>query len=126
MVSTHNLGFPRIGERRELKFALERYWRGEINTEALEETGKTLRLRHWALQGELDLLPVGDFSFYDHVLDTSQMLGNLPTRVDKNADALIQYFQASRGQAGSTCCDHQIDAAEMTKWFDTNYHYLVP
>lgn len=126
MVSTHNLGFPRIGGQRELKFALERYWRGEINAEALEKAGKTLRLQHWTIQSGLDWLPVGDFSFYDHVLDTSQMLGNLPARVDKNADKLTQYFQASRGQAGSSCCDHQIAAAEMTKWFDTNYHYLVP
>jgi len=126
MVSTHNLGFPRIGNQRELKFALERYWRGETDAKFLEETGKTLRLRHWAIQAELDWLPVGDFSFYDHILDTSQMLGNLPARVDKNADSLTQYFQASRGQAGSGRCHHQIDAAEMTKWFDTNYHYLVP
>ena len=71
-------------------------------------------------------MPVGDFSFYDHVLDTSQLLDNLPSRVDKNADAMTQYFQASRGQAGSSCCNHQVAAAEMTKWFDTNYHYLVP
>lgn len=126
MVSTHNLGFPRIGSQRELKFALERYWRGEITAEALEKTGNALRIQHWEIQKKLDWLPVGDFSFYDHVLDTSQMLGNLPARVDKNAAPLTQYFQASRGQAGSTCCDHQIAAAEMTKWFDTNYHYLVP
>ncbi len=126
MVSTHNLGFPRIGQQRELKFALEHYWRGEIDADALQQTGQTLRLRHWALQAKLDFVPVGDFSFYDHVLDTSQMLGNLPVRVDKNADALTQYFQSSRGQAGSTCCNHQVAAAEMTKWFDTNYHYLVP
>lgn len=126
MVTTHNLGFPRIGSQRELKFALERYWRGETAADDLEQTGKTLRLRHWSLQADLDLVPVGDFSFYDHVLDTSQLLDNLPSRVDKNADALTQYFQASRGQAGSSCCNHQIAAAEMTKWFDTNYHYLVP
>jgi 5-methyltetrahydropteroyltriglutamate--homocysteine methyltransferase len=78
------------------------------------------------LQADLDLVPVGDFSFYDHVLDTSELLDNLPSRVDKNADAMTQYFQASRGQAGSSCCNHQVAAAEMTKWFDTNYHYLVP
>ncbi|WP_300496500.1 5-methyltetrahydropteroyltriglutamate--homocysteine S-methyltransferase [uncultured Methylophaga sp.] len=126
MVTTHNLGFPRIGGHRELKFALERYWRGETAADDLEQTGKTLRLRHWSLQADLDLVPVGDFSFYDHVLDTSQLLDNLPSRVDKNADALTQYFQASRGQAGSSCCNHQVAAAEMTKWFDTNYHYLVP
>ena len=126
MVTTHNLGFPRMGGQRELKFALERFWRGETSVEDLEQTGKTLRLRHWTLQADLDLVPVGDFSFYDHVLDTSQLLDNLPSRVDKNADALTQYFQASRGQAGSSCCNHQVAAAEMTKWFDTNYHYLVP
>ena len=129
MVSTHNLGFPRIGLQRELKFALEQYWRGDIDAASLEQTGQELRKRHWALQAELDWLPVGDFSFYDHVLDTSQMLGNLPTRVNPDADSLTQYFQASRGrgQTGTAdCCDHQIAAAEMTKWFDTNYHYLVP
>ncbi|WP_439503080.1 5-methyltetrahydropteroyltriglutamate--homocysteine S-methyltransferase [Methylophaga sp.] len=126
MVTTHNLGFPRMGGQRELKFALERFWRGETSVEDLEQTGKTLRLRHWTLQADLDLVPVGDFSFYDHVLDTSQLLDNLPSRVDKNADAMTQYFQASRGQAGSSCCNHQVAAAEMTKWFDTNYHYLVP
>ena len=126
MVTTHNLGFPRIGGQRELKFVLERFWRGETSVEDLEQTGKTLRLRHWTLQADLDLVPVGDFSFYDHVLDTSQLLDNLPSRVDKNADAMTQYFQASRGQAGSSCCNHQVAAAEMTKWFDTNYHYLVP
>jgi 5-methyltetrahydropteroyltriglutamate--homocysteine methyltransferase len=126
MVTTHNLGFPRIGGQRELKFALERFWRGETSVEDLEQTGKTLRLRHWTLQADLDLVPVGDFSFYDHVLDTSELLDNLPSRVDKNADAMTQYFQASRGQAGSSCCNHQVAAAEMTKWFDTNYHYLVP
>tara|TARA_R100000687_G_scaffold37041_3_gene30241 strand:- start:3628 stop:5907 length:2280 start_codon:yes stop_codon:yes gene_type:complete len=126
MVTTHNLGFPRIGGQRELKFALERFWRDETSVEDLEQTGKTLRLRHWTLQADLDLVPVGDFSFYDHVLDTSQLLDNLPSRVDKNADAMTQYFQASRGQAGSSCCNHQVAAAEMTKWFDTNYHYLVP
>ena len=126
MVTIHNLGFPRMGGQRELKFALERFWRGETSVEDLEQTGKTLRLRHWTLQADLDLVPVGDFSFYDHVLDTSQLLDNLPSRVDKNADAMTQYFQASRGQAGSSCCNHQVAAAEMTKWFDTNYHYLVP
>ena len=126
MVTTHNLGFPRMGGQRELKFALERFWRDETSVEDLEQTGKTLRLRHWTLQADLDLVPVGDFSFYDHVLDTSQLLDNLPSRVDKNADAMTQYFQASRGQAGSSCCNHQVAAAEMTKWFDTNYHYLVP
>lgn len=126
MVTTHNLGFPRMGGQRELKFALERFWRGETSVEDLEQTGKTLRLRHWTLQADLDLVPVGDFSFYDHVLDTSQLLDNLPSRVDKNADAMTQFFQASRGQAGSSCCNHQVAAAEMTKWFDTNYHYLVP
>lgn len=128
MVSTHNLGFPRVGLRRELKFALESFWRGDSDVYALQQIGETLRQRHWALQNKLDWIPVGDFSFYDHVLDTSQMLGNLPSRVDKDADKITQFFQAARGHAGAGagCVHHQIAAAEMTKWFDTNYHYLVP
>jgi len=126
MVTTHNLGFPRIGKNRELKFALESYWRGSSSQQELQQTGKQLRLTHWQEQNQCDYLTVGDFSFYDHVLDTSALLGNLPTRADNQANDLDRYFQVARGQSHSqNQCQH-IAAGEMTKWFDTNYHYIVP
>ena len=81
MVTTHNLGFPRIGSKRELKFGLETYWKGQSSRDTLVSLGKELRQRHWKNQSSLDLLPVGDFSFYDQVLDMSFTLGNLPERV---------------------------------------------
>ncbi len=126
MIKTHNLGFPRIGSHRQLKFALESYWRGSINETDLQQLGQTLRQAHWQLQDDLDYLPVGDFSFYDHVLDTSALVGNLPSRSDSAASALDRYFQVARGQShASSHCQH-VAAGEMTKWFDTNYHYIVP
>jgi 5-methyltetrahydropteroyltriglutamate--homocysteine methyltransferase len=124
MTTTHNLGFPRIGARRELKFALESYWKGESTREALEATGAALRARHWQAQAGLDLVPVGDFSFYDQVLDMSFTLGNLPARVrGLEGDALDDYFRVARGRAPTGA---GVAAGEMTKWFDTNYHYIVP
>jgi 5-methyltetrahydropteroyltriglutamate--homocysteine methyltransferase len=126
MTITHNLGFPRIGKQRELKFALESYWRDETSQADLEQTASDLRHSHWQLQHKLDFLPVGDFSFYDHVLDTSFLVGNEPSRVDASANELDRVFQVARGQAqSSSCCQHTA-AGEMTKWFDTNYHYIVP
>ncbi|HSV80409.1 MAG TPA: 5-methyltetrahydropteroyltriglutamate--homocysteine S-methyltransferase [Ramlibacter sp.] len=132
MTTIHNLGFPRIGARRELKFALESYWKGESSRDALQDLGAQLRQRHWNDQAGLDLVPVGDFSFYDQVLDMSFTLGNLPERVRGfHGDALDNYFRVARGrsaQAAEThadcCC--AVAAGEMTKWFDTNYHYIVP
>lgn len=127
MIKIHNIGFPRIGKNRELKFALERYWRGEIPADALHAVGRELRRQHWQLQAGcgLDYLPVGDFSYYDHVLDTSVMLGAVPARFACAGDEtdLDSYFRMARGRGaeGSGC-----RALEMTKWFDTNYHYLVP
>lgn len=126
MITTHNLGFPRIGKRRELKFALEQYWRGESSLLELEDTGRNLRQTHWQYQQKLDWLPVGDFSLYDHVLDTSLLVGNLPGRTDSRLAETDQYFQAARGQSSKQLKQNPIAAAEMTKWFDTNYHYLVP
>ncbi len=126
MVKTHNLGFPRIGKKRELKFALESYWRGEIPIAELESQATELRKKHWEIQKKLDLSPVGDFSFYDHVLDTSFLVGNLPRRSRSKLSELDQYFQAARGQTSKTVEQTPVAAAEMTKWFDTNYHYLVP
>ena len=81
MTTTHNLGFPRIGARRELKFALESYWKGESSRTELATLGARLRRRHWNDQQGIDLVPVGDFSFYDQVLDMSFTLGNLPERI---------------------------------------------
>jgi len=124
MTKIHNLGFPRLGENRELKFALERYWRGDIDHAALHAVAAVLRRRHWQLQAGngLDLIPVGDFSYYDQVLDTSVMLGVIPERFGSSRD-LDTYFRMARGQASDGV---PFRACEMTKWFDTNYHYLVP
>ena len=85
MIKIHNLGFPRIGAQRELKFALERYWRGEDSLDALEHTARSLRQRHWLAQkaAGLDWVPVGDFSFYDQVLDMSFTLGHLPEQIGR-------------------------------------------
>jgi 5-methyltetrahydropteroyltriglutamate--homocysteine methyltransferase len=126
MVKTHNLGFPRIGKKRELKFALEAYWRGETSLIDLEQQAAELRKKHWNSQKKLDFSPVGDFSFYDHVLDTSLLVGNLPRRARSELSELDQYFQAARGQTSKAVEQTAVAAAEMTKWFDTNYHYLVP
>ena len=124
MTKIHNLGFPRLGENRELKFALECYWRGEIDQITLQGTAAELRQRHWQLQASsgLDFIPVGDFSYYDQVLDTSVMLGVIPERFGSSID-LDTYFRMARGQANDGV---PFRACEMTKWFDTNYHYLVP
>lgn len=132
MVTTHNLGFPRIGAQRELKFSLESYWKGDASGAQLKALGASLRQRHWQQQSGLDLAPVGDFAFYDQVLDMSFTLGNLPERArDFHGDALDNYFRVARGRsaqgadAHADCCGG-IAAGEMTKWFDTNYHYIVP
>ena len=123
MAKAHILGFPRIGAQRELKFAVESFWRGDTNLTALQETGKTLRQRHWAVQADarLDFVSVGDFAWYDQVLNTLALLGAVPTRFkfDPKKLTLADYFTLARGNP-----EHF--AMEMTKWFDTNYHYLVP
>lgn len=132
MTTIHNLGFPRIGAKRELKFALESYWKGESSRDELKALGAQLRQRHWEHQAGLDLVPVGDFSFYDQVLDASFLLGNLPERVqDFHGDELDNYFRVARGRSAKGLEDHSaccggVAAGEMTKWFDTNYHYIVP
>lgn len=136
MVRTHNLGFPRIGAQRELKFGLEAYWKGQSTLNDLKALGATLRQQNWADQAPLDLAPVGDFSFYDQVLDLSFTLGNLPERVRGfQGDALDNCFRVARGrsaqpaEAHAGCgsgCGGGVAAGEMTKWFDTNYHYIVP
>jgi 5-methyltetrahydropteroyltriglutamate--homocysteine methyltransferase len=124
MTVVHNLGYPRIGPQRELKRALEAYWQGGIDEAALRAAGAALRRQNWEAQREagVDLLPVGDFAWYDHVLTTSVMLGNVPQRfVCRNSGKVDMqtYFAMARGSTGAS-------ALEMTKWFDTNYHYLVP
>ncbi|MES2106969.1 MAG: 5-methyltetrahydropteroyltriglutamate--homocysteine S-methyltransferase [Pseudomonadota bacterium] len=123
MASAHILGFPRIGAQRELKFAQEAFWRGDLSEAALRDVGADLRARHWDLQKQagLDVVSVGDFAWYDQVLNTLALLGGLPTRFGFDAKelSLSEYFTLARGNA-------QHFAMEMTKWFDTNYHYLVP
>ena len=127
MTSMHILGFPRIGERRELKWVLEGYWKGEQSADAVQTVARELRQRHWAMQAEAGCryVTVGDFSLYDHVLDMSARLGVVPARfgwVGGEVD-LDTYFRMARGRAPS---GRSTFACEMTKWFDTNYHYIVP
>lgn len=156
-ITTHNLGFPRIGGDRELKKAQEAYWRGEIDQAQLEHIGRELRKAHWQLQANagVELIPTGDFAWYDQVLTLSATLGNIPARHRKNAASghrhthvdepsccahghhavtefsatpcvdidLDTLFRVARGRAPT---GHSTTASDMTKWFDTNYHYLVP
>jgi 5-methyltetrahydropteroyltriglutamate--homocysteine methyltransferase len=155
-ITTHNLGFPRIGADRELKKALEAYWRGELNQTELKRQGQELRRRHWQLQTDagLDFVPTGDFAWYDQVLTLSATLGNIPARHRQGAN-LIQPAHQSESRC---CANHDVNveefsvgacrdidldtlfrvargraptgkattASDMTKWFDTNYHYIVP
>src|SRR6201991_3541928 len=129
-MQTHNLGYPRIGSRRELKKASELYWSGKLPAEQLTATGKDIRLHNWRLQKDagIDLIPVGDFSFYDQVLDTSLMVGAIPKRSHSLMEAkqlkdIDLLFAMARGYQKD---GFDITAMEMTKWFDTNYHYIVP
>jgi 5-methyltetrahydropteroyltriglutamate--homocysteine methyltransferase len=121
------LGHPRIGSGRELKKALEAFWAKKISQADLEETARALRARHWSAMkaAGIDHVPTNDFSFYDHVLDTAVMVGAIPERYLAVADPLTRLFAMARGlQDPSTGLD--VPALEMTKWFDTNYHYIVP
>jgi len=129
----HNLGFPRIGAKRELKFSLEKYWRGELTQADFLAECKERRQINWKVQQDagIELLPVGDFAHYDHVLNTTLLLGLAPERFaehshdysDEKQNALDLEFRIGRGQAPSGC---QCAASDMTKWFNTNYHYIVP
>ncbi|MGX1799443.1 5-methyltetrahydropteroyltriglutamate--homocysteine S-methyltransferase [Streptomyces albidoflavus] len=116
-------GYPRQGQHRELKKAVEGYWKGRVGADALKETAAGLRRANWAQLAEagIDEVPTGDFSYYDHVLDTSVMVGAVPPRhrAAVDADPLDGYFAMARG-------NQDVAPLEMTKWFDTNYHYLVP
>nr|WP_299383408.1 5-methyltetrahydropteroyltriglutamate--homocysteine S-methyltransferase [Allomuricauda sp.] len=128
-MKTSNLGYPRIGAHRELKRACEKYWSNRIGLDDLLETGKTIRAKNWELQQQkgIDLIPSNDFSFYDHVLDMTLMVGAIPERykVIKESDKhpLDLYFAMARGLQEDGM---DLIAMEMTKWFDTNYHYIVP
>ncbi len=123
MVLATNLGFPRVGAKRELKRAQEAYWAKEISLDELNKVGAELRARHWKLQKDagIDHIPSNDFTMYDHVLSTCAMTGAVPERYEWKGDKvdLDTFFAMARGNA-------KVGAMEMTKWFDTNYHYLVP
>ncbi|CAD2215657.1 Cobalamin-independent synthase, N-terminal domain/Cobalamin-independent synthase, Catalytic domain containing protein, putative [Angomonas deanei] len=127
-IVTHTLGFPRMGVQRELKKSLEAYWAGKISQDELQKTGSEIRRRHWEQQRQrgVDLVPVGDFAWYDHVLQTSLMVGNIPQRHRQSESEPVTIdtlFRMGRGRAPSGT---PAAAAEMTKWFNTNYHYMVP
>jgi len=121
------LGYPRFGVARELKMALESFWSKRTSAEALQGIAKELRARHWLAMRQvgLDHIPVGDFSLYDHVLDWSVTLGVVPERYEQVSDPLDRYFAMARG-VQDAARGYDVAALEMTKWFDTNYHYIVP
>jgi 5-methyltetrahydropteroyltriglutamate--homocysteine methyltransferase len=122
-VVTANLGFPRLGAHRQLKFALEQFWSGNGEADQLQATAREIRKTHWQLQANagIDEIPSNDFSLYDHVLDTAVLLGAVPGRYGRQPERveLDTYFAMARGS-------NSAPAMEMTKWFDTNYHYIVP
>ena len=142
MMQIHNLGFPRIGAKRELKFSLEKYWRGDLSQANFLTECQSRRQQNWQIQQEagIEWLPVGDFAHYDHVLNTTLLLGLAPERFTnkepthttnsahahthtEQQNTLDLEFRIGRGQAPSGC---QCAASDMTKWFNTNYHYIVP
>ncbi|MCH2208250.1 MAG: 5-methyltetrahydropteroyltriglutamate--homocysteine S-methyltransferase [Lentisphaerales bacterium] len=138
-IKSHSLGYPRIGSKRELKKATEAYWKGSLSLSELLATGKNLRETNWKKQQDagIDLIPVNDFSFYDQVLDMSCLLGNIPPRFqwDEELTNVDTAFTIARGTQGGASFAEEKDcqtgkvstfASEMTKWFDTNYHYIVP
>ncbi len=136
MIISSNLGFPRIGPRRELKKALEAFWAGKADEATLQQTGQALRRQAWLWQKEAGIahIPSNDFSLYDHVLDTAAMVGAVPSRFGENSGLvpLATYCAMARGVLPSASGNGQqmpasaVPALEMTKWFDSNYHYLVP
>jgi 5-methyltetrahydropteroyltriglutamate--homocysteine methyltransferase len=124
---THTLGFSRMGKNRDLKRALEANWKNDLDAAALNAEAKRLRIEHWTLQRQagVDLPAVGDFSFYDHMLDMTALLGCVPERYGDVGDTvdLEAYFLMARGGKANGA---GVAAMEMSKWFDTNYHYIVP
>ncbi len=130
MVQATNLGYPRIGVKRELKKALEQFWSDKLSETALLEQAASLRKQHWLLQQRLGLqhIPSNDFSLYDQVLDTIAMVGAVPERYHWHGERvdLHTYFAMARGMEHDREQTEAVPAMEMTKWFDTNYHYIVP
>ncbi|WP_103021312.1 5-methyltetrahydropteroyltriglutamate--homocysteine S-methyltransferase [Salinibacter altiplanensis] len=132
MATATNLGFPRIGAHRELKRAVEGYWKGDLTKDELRDSARALRESHWATQQELglDVVPSNDFSYYDQVLDACAMVGAVPERFPWDGDTvdLDTYFAMARGLQEKDLEGEEsgVQAMEMTKWFDTNYHYIVP
>ncbi|PAU94199.1 5-methyltetrahydropteroyltriglutamate--homocysteine S-methyltransferase [Aliifodinibius salipaludis] len=131
---THNLGYPRIGINRDLKKVVEQYWKGEIDKTKLDESVSALKVMHWTTQKNagIDMVPSNDFSLYDQVLDTAMLVGAVPERYEELFEEednkiysypIDTYFAMARGLQDE---DHDIAAMEMTKWFNTNYHYIVP
>lgn len=129
MAISSNLGFPRMGIHRELKKALEAHWAGKLDATGLSSVGQVLRTNHWVLQKRIGIhhIPSNDFSFYDHVLDTATMVGAVPDRYEWRGPRVDPdtYFAMARG-VGRKAGQKDVPAMEMTKWFDTNYHYIVP
>jgi len=127
MVKSANLGFPRIGASRELKKALESFWKGASSEQDLQTVAKQVRKTNWELQKKagIDIIPSNDFSFYDQVLDHTALFGAVPERYEwKGGEVdLTTYFAMARGRQAQ---GQDVVAMEMTKWFDTNYHYIVP
>lgn len=125
-MKTSIIGYPRIGSLRELKFASEKYFKNEATAEALLETAQNIRLMNWKLQKEngIDFIPSNDFSFYDNMLDTAVLLGAVPERYKAlELSELDTYFAMARGYQGK---NGDVKALAMKKWFNTNYHYMVP
>ena len=128
MVKSANLGFSRVGLNRELKKAVEKYWKKAIKEDELQNVAKSLRKTHWELQKNIgiDYIPSNDFSFYDHILDMIATVGAVPKRYGHKLGEKIDldlYFSMARGRQDGI---KDVVAMEMTKWFDTNYHYIVP
>ena len=127
MIRTTTLGYPRIGRNRELKRASEAYWQGTVGNDELYAVGSSLRRAHWQVQRDagIDLIPVNDFSYYDQVLDAISLIGAVPARYHWAGEQvdLATYFAMARGAQREGL---DATAMEMTKWFDTNYHYIVP
>ncbi|KAG1138838.1 hypothetical protein G6F37_010218 [Rhizopus arrhizus] len=131
MVLATNLGFPYVGSQRELKKSVEAYWSGKISADDLKAAYSKIQEAHWKLQKEkgLDHIPSGEFTLYDRVLDTAHQFGAIPQRYQHIKDPLQQFFAMGRGlQKPATETSEKIDvpAQEMKKWFDTNYHFIVP
>ena len=128
MIYSANLGFPRIGHNRELKKAVENFWKGNISETELKNTATEIRAKNWSIQQKtnIDYIPSNDFSFYDQMLDTICLVGAIPERYRRNTESNVSletYFAMARGIQKDGI---DLQAMEMTKWFDTNYHYIVP